>query len=647
VQADVPPLLQLVGIEKSLTGGHALRGANLTARAGEIVGLCGENGAGKSTLVKILAGVHPHGTYRGEVVLGARTLRLTCPADARRAGIAVVHQKIMLVPELSVAQNLMLGREPRRFGLVDEAKLEAQASAHLGRFDLKGEIDPGAIVGELGIGVQHIVEIVRALSHDARILVLDEPAASLASEERARLLAWLRTLKKSGTTCIYVSHRMDEVFGLCDHIVVLRDGRTAQTLNGAPAERCSPHGRYMIHDEIAAGGMATVHLGRMLGPFGFGSTVAIKRLYPQLARDPQFVAMFLDEARLASRVRHPNVVPVLDVLADEGDICLVLEYVDGESLGQLLRDADAVRAPVPLPIAVTIAVSILHGLHAAHEARDEQGALLGVVHRDVSPQNVIVGVDGVARLIDFGIAKAAGRCNVSRDGQLKGKVAYMAPEQIQRGIVGPRADVYGASVILWELLTGERLFEGETEGMILGRVLDDDVPRPSQLRADVRPALDDLVLRGLDRTQERRFESARAMALALEAAVRPATAAEVGAWVEGLSGARLAQRRQRMARMEREANDLQRAPNQPRAGWLEAPVSPERSPKSGSISAALGGLLPFGAALALMARATPRRKDAALAGAGSRSTDELPPPSTETAPATTLPVGTAPPRSGL
>ncbi|HMJ52524.1 MAG TPA: protein kinase [Polyangiaceae bacterium] len=590
--SEVPPRLELVGIEKSLTGGHALRGAHLTARAGEIVGLCGEAGAGKSTLVKILAGVHPHGTYRGEVVVDGRPLRLTCPADARRACIAVVHQKIMLVPELSVAQNLMLGREPRRFGLVDEARLEAQASAHLGRFDLKGEIDPGATVGELGIGVQHIVEIVRALSHDAKVLVLDEPAASLATEERARLLTWLRTLKRSGTTCIYVSHRMDEVFGFCDRIVVLRDGRTAQTLNGAPAERCSPHGRYVIHDEIAAGGMATIHLGRMLGPFGFGSTVAIKRLYPQLAKDPQFVAMFLDEARLASRVRHPNVVPVLDVLADEGEICLVLEYVDGESLGQLLRDADANHAPIPVPIAATIAVSILYGLHAAHEARDEQGTLLGVVHRDVSPQNVIVGVDGVARLIDFGIAKAAGRCNVSRDGQLKGKVAYMAPEQIQRGLVGPRADVYGASVILWELLAGERLFEGDTEGMILGRVLDDDVLRPSQLRSDVPPALDALVLRGLDRAQQRRFESARSMALALESAVRPATPAEVGAWVEGLAGARLAERRERMTRMEREATDLQRAPAPPRAGWLEAPASSERSPRAGGISAALGTLLP-------------------------------------------------------
>jgi ABC-type branched-subunit amino acid transport system ATPase component len=573
VPSDVPPLLELVGIEKSLTGGHALRGAHLTARTGEIVGLCGDAGAGKSTLVKILAGVHPHGTYRGEVVLGGQTLRLTCPADARRAGIAVVHQKIMLVPELSVAQNLMLGREPRRFGLVDEARLESQASEHLGRFDLKGEIDPGAAVGELGIGLQHIVEIVRAISHDAKVLVLDEPAASLGADERARLLAWIRTLKKNGTTCIYVSHRMDEVFGLCDRIVVLRDGRTAQTLNGAPAEHCSPRGRYVIHDEIAAGGMATIHLGRMFGPFGFGSTVAIKRLYPQLAKDPQFVAMFLDEARLASRVRHPNVVPVLDVLADEGEICLVLEYVDGESLGQLLHGADATRRPVPVPIAVSIAVSILYGLHAAHEARDEQGELLGVVHRDVSPQNVIVGVDGVARLIDFGIAKAAGRCNVSRDGQLKGKVAYMAPEQIKRRMVGPRADVYGASVILWELLAGERLFEGETEGMILGRVLDDDVPRPSHLRSEIPSALDALVLRGLDRVQEQRFESARSMALALEATVRPATTAEVGAWVEELAGVRLADRRERMARMEREATDLQRASAPPSSGWVEKPRS--------------------------------------------------------------------------
>jgi serine/threonine-protein kinase len=165
---------------------------------------------------------------------------------------------------------------------------------------------------------------------------------------------------------------------------------------------------------------------------------------------------------------------------------------------------------------------------------------------------VIVGSDGVARVIDFGIAKAESRSNVSREGQLKGKLPYMAPEQIQRGVVNRRTDVYGASVLLWELLTGERLFDGEAEGMILGRILDDEVPAPSTLRHGVPAALDAITLRGLVRDQEQRFESARAMALELEKVVRPATAVEVGEWVESLAGASLEERREMLARLERE-----------------------------------------------------------------------------------------------
>src|SRR6202041_1346747 len=180
-------------------------------------------------------------------------------------------------------------------------------------------------------------ELVRALSQDPRVLVLDEPAALLVSHQRERLFAWLRALRGGKTACIYASHKMDDVLALCDRLILLRDGMTAQTRATAP--RGPAGGRYAVHDEIASGGMATVHLGRVLGPFGFTSTVAIKRLHPQLAKDPQFVAQFLDEARLASRVRHPNVVPVLDVFAEDGELSLVMEYVDGESLAHLQQAA--------------------------------------------------------------------------------------------------------------------------------------------------------------------------------------------------------------------------------------------------------------------------------------------------------------------
>jgi serine/threonine-protein kinase len=215
-------------------------------------------------------------------------------------------------------------------------------------------------------------------------------------------------------------------------------------------------GRYVLFREIAHGGMATVHLGRLRGVGGFARTVAIKRLHPQFARDPEFVSMFLDEARLAARVQHPNVVSVLDVVASERELFLVMDYVHGEALSRLLKHARACGIPVPANIVCAVLLDLLYGLHAAHEALSERGDPLNIVHRDVSPQNVLVGVDGIARVLDFGIAKPAQRVHQStRTGQLKGKLSYMAPEQFSTGAVDRRADVYSAAVLLWEALTGE------------------------------------------------------------------------------------------------------------------------------------------------------------------------------------------------
>src|SRR5438094_9657465 len=191
-------------------------------------------------------------------------------------------------------------------------------------------------------------------------------------------------------------------------------------------------GRYALYGEIAAGGMATVHLGRLIGQVGFSRTVAIKRLHAQYAKDPEFVSMFLDEARLAARIRHPNVVATLDVVALRGELFLVMEFVQGESLSRLVRHARETRGSMPVPIVGAVMSGVLQGLHAAHEARNERGEPLDVVHRDVSPQNVLVGVDGVARVLDFGVAKAIGRLQTTRDGQIKGKTAYMSPVHIER-----------------------------------------------------------------------------------------------------------------------------------------------------------------------------------------------------------------------
>jgi serine/threonine protein kinase len=310
--------------------------------------------------------------------------------------------------------------------------------------------------------------------------------------------------------------------------------------------------RYAIHDEIAAGGMATVHLGRLLGPVGFSKTVAIKKLHPHYAKDADFVSMFMDEARLAARVQHPNVVQTLDVVAGTTDLFLVMEYVQGETLSRLWRTAVNARDRITLSTVSGVIGGMLHGLHAVHEAKDEQGEPLNIVHRDISPQNVMVGVDGISRLLDFGVAKAVGRVQQTREGQLKGKIAYMAPELLIAGTVAVsrQTDIYAAGVVMWELLTGARLYDGESDALVFGRVLQGYIPSPSSLVPDIPTEVDEVVMRAVDRDPARRFATARDMALALEAAWRPAQPSEVGAWVEHLAHSALSKRAQQVAELE-------------------------------------------------------------------------------------------------
>src|ERR1700722_6742163 len=296
--------------------------------------------------------------------------------------------------------------------------------------------------------------------------------------------------------------------------------------------------------------MAVVLFGRLLGPVGFARTVAIKRLHPYHAHDPEFVTMFLDEARLASRIRHPNVVPTIDVVDLEGEVFLVMEYVQGETLSRLARAASQQKARVPLPIAVAIMVGVLHGLHAAHEAHGEQGQALDIIHRDVSPQNILVGEDGVARLADFGIAKASWRAQSTREGQFKGKLPYMAPEQIARKRIDRRVDVYAAGVVLWELLAGRRLFDGDSPASTIEQVMHQSAMAPSRLVTGITAALDVVTLKALARSPGARFETAREMAIALEEAAKPATAREVGDWVSATAGDSLRRRAATLSQIE-------------------------------------------------------------------------------------------------
>lgn len=308
------------------------------------------------------------------------------------------------------------------------------------------------------------------------------------------------------------------------------------------------HG-YELGFRLGVGGMAVVRYGRRSGVGGFTQSVAIKELHPHLAENKDAVAAFLDEARLAARVVHPNVVPTIDVVQEGDKIWMVMPYVEGLALNQLVKETLRSGGVIEQRIAVAIILDVLAGLGAVHNARDERGTPLGIVHRDVSPQNVLVGVDGTARVVDLGIAKARSRLQETRDGQVKGKLSYMAPEQLG-GEASPSADLYSAAVVFWELLSSRRLFDGDNEMELVGRVLDGVSTRP----LGPEP-IADVVMKALALDPSKRFATVTEMADALTAAAAGdiATRAEVGAWVEDVARDVLASRRQLAAEMTAEA----------------------------------------------------------------------------------------------
>lgn len=344
-------------------------------------------------------------------------------------------------------------------------------------------------------------------------------------------------------------------------------------------------GRYLLCDAFAAGGMATVHLGRLMGPEGFSRTVAIKQLHPQFAHDPKFVSMFLDEARLASRVRHPNVVSPLDVISDPPNLFMVMDYVHGEPLSRLLRRRP--NEPVRPRIAAAIVGQVLLGLHAAHGATGERGEPLDLVHRDVSPHNILLACDGVAKVVDFGIAKARARSQKHTErGTLKGKLGYMAPEQINMEAVDRRTDVFAVGVVLWELLTGRRLFGGDTPQSVLEKLMHAPIELPSRLVPGLPPGVDDVVMAALARSPDERFDNARAMAQALDHSLPPASMLEVAAWFESCAGPELSARAELVLDVEGLSfDDFTRAVRHPLIAAAAAPPAEER-PAGGSIESA-------------------------------------------------------------
>lgn len=312
---------------------------------------------------------------------------------------------------------------------------------------------------------------------------------------------------------------------------------TRDTLDTLSAARS-----YEVLGEIATGGMATVYLGRLRRSLGFARLVAIKCMHPQFARDPSFVSMFVDEARITARLHHPNVVPTLDIVdaQEERQLLIVMEYIEGDTLAAILRAVAAADAMVPPRIACALVHDTLLGLHAAHEALDDDGNALGVIHRDVSPQNVMVGLDGMARVLDFGVAKAKSRVHHSECGEIKGKIPYMPPEQLYGEEIDRRVDVYAAGVVLWETLTRRRLFEGPSEEILVRRITEAPIASPSAFAAGVPEALDAIVHRALARDPGERFATALEMAEAIADAVALPTRSEIAAWVRKLVPARAA-----------------------------------------------------------------------------------------------------------
>ncbi len=336
-------------------------------------------------------------------------------------------------------------------------------------------------------------------------------------------------------------------------------------------------GRYLLHRQIARGGMATIHIARLIGDEGFTRIVAAKRLHPEFAEDGDFVSMFLDEARIASKVHHRNVVPVLDVVTTGHEVVLVQEYVHGAPLHTLLRTAHEAKTRVPINIAVSIGCQVLAGLQAAHETTDELGAPLAVVHRDVSPQNVMIATDGTARLLDFGIAKATMAAHITREGMFKGKLAYSAPEQI-RGYATQQSDLYSLSVVVWELLVGHRLHNNaQSEAELIGEVMNGRLARITEVLAPERErlgsnrwsqleALEAIIAKGLAVDQTKRWRTAAEMEAALASAVVPASTTGVSGWIKNLGRAFLADRDRMIALEEASYRSIAKPPRRPSQG---------------------------------------------------------------------------------
>ena len=340
--------------------------------------------------------------------------------------------------------------------------------------------------------------------------------------------------------------------------------------DAAPRASTAAHprrvGRYDLLTELGRGGMASVYLARGFGSAGFERLAAVKLLHPGLCADPDFVEMFLDEARVAARLHHPNATAIIDVGAEGSQLYMVMDYVEGDTLHAVQCAAAALRRAVPLGFTLRVALDALAGLDAAHELRGSDGAPLGLIHRDVTSQNVLIGVDGAARLVDFGIARAACRTGVTTIGVLKGKLPFMAPEQIRGRPIDRRADLFSMGVTLWETIALRRCFPSR-EGALLSRLANEAYRPLVEFAPQMPAALDEVCRRALAFDPADRFATASEFAEAIEQRFRAdlATQRELGQFMSVVAAEKLCR--------EREAV---RATSHPLPARSPRPVTPAR-----------------------------------------------------------------------
>ncbi|MGH7285726.1 MAG: serine/threonine protein kinase [Polyangiaceae bacterium] len=311
-------------------------------------------------------------------------------------------------------------------------------------------------------------------------------------------------------------------------------------------------GRYVLYAGLGTGSTSTVHFALEEGA-DFARLVAVKRFVANLASSAEFVAELSAEVQQVARARHLNIVPVREIVSDVGECIIAMDYVPGETLANLLQACAERTAPAPSPeVVCAIVRDMLQGLQAMHEARDAEGATLDLVHGDASPSNVLVGTDGFSRMLDFGVAHALGDLSLLQRDHVRLKLAYTSPERLESGKVDARADLFAVAVTMWESLVARKLFMSSDVATTLERVASAPIQRPSELALGIPPALDDVVMRGLERDPSLRFSSAKEMLVALKAALKPASLADVETWMKDLAGNALADR----ARMAKEIEEL-------------------------------------------------------------------------------------------